>query len=340
MVRIMNEAWLEKMEEYFSRKMSPEEQLLFESELETNKELASAFNVYKTIVAEMHIDEKYKVEEARLRRTLEDLNARYLKKGEDQKSVKSTGKEQIQEKPYGKVKKINWWMSAGVAASLIGIIVLGIVWYLNKEKKDSSVVIVDQGTDSLNNLKKPDTSFQQKNIPPNPVVKQESSKSSPAKKIKYKIDNLKRQALFAANFRVDSIPDDMPDTLQQALAYYQSKNYKNAITAFEILHSGLEERGYEEESKQRTIFYARYYKALSYLAQGRAEKAIPELKIATAKSPDESWKNKAQWNLALAWLKTGNSTKAEVLLKQVAGNSRSGAYRQKALRLISDLEKN
>ena len=45
----MNEAWLEKIEQYFNNEMSAEEKLLFESEMRTNEELSSYFNLYKEI---------------------------------------------------------------------------------------------------------------------------------------------------------------------------------------------------------------------------------------------------------------------------------------------------
>lgn len=47
----------------------------------------------------------------------------------------------------------------------------------------------------------------------------------------------------------------------------------------------------------------------------------------------------AQWHLELAHLKTGEVEKAAVLLKRVAGNDKSGEYRQKATELLSILHR-
>jgi thioredoxin-like negative regulator of GroEL len=66
---------------------------------------------------------------------------------------------------------------------------------------------------------------------------------------------------------------------------------------------------------------------------------IPDLHKAVKNSPDKYWKSKAQWHLALAHLKTGEVEKAAVLLKRVAGNDKSGEYRQKATELLSILHR-
>lgn len=334
----MNETWLEKIEEYLSGDMSQEEQMLFEKELSTNKELSSDFNLYKAIEAEMHANENYEADEAPLRKTLQELNARYVKSEGDQNAVRDNSKEQA--RPGTTATRIKMLMRLAVAASLLGVIVLGALWYVNREKKEMPFVVNRPNTNSADNSKKPDTSFRQKNIPPSPIAKQESSKSKPnKKKPTYNAGNLKQQTLFAANFQPDNVPEIVPDTLQQAFAYYQSKDYKNAITALESLNTGVEERGYEDENKQRIIFYALYYKALSYMAEGNAKKAIPDLNTAIVKSPDEFSKSRAQWSLALAYLKQGSIQKAGRLLKQVVNGTSPGVYRQKARKLISELKK-
>lgn len=69
----------ELIENYLSGNLPPDEKTLFEKELLGDKELSHLFNMYRTIDKEMQNAEKYKDQEAALRNTLQQLNAKYFK---------------------------------------------------------------------------------------------------------------------------------------------------------------------------------------------------------------------------------------------------------------------
>ncbi|MCY7422417.1 MAG: tetratricopeptide repeat protein, partial [Chitinophagaceae bacterium] len=90
-----------------------------------------------------------------------------------------------------------------------------------------------------------------------------------------------------------------------------------------------------------TRFNTHYYLALSYLASNTGiANAIVNLKSAISNNPDSFLQTKAEWYLALAYLKTTETKKAEQLLKKIILNDNAGEYRQKALLLLTDLKKN
>src|SRR5690349_17711079 len=79
----MNENWLVKMELYLDGNLSPEDQLLFESELKTNEELAKIFDIYRAFefyhngATQMPLTEEQTNKEEALKLTLKKINAVY-----------------------------------------------------------------------------------------------------------------------------------------------------------------------------------------------------------------------------------------------------------------------
>ncbi len=86
-------------------------------------------------------------------------------------------------------------------------------------------------------------------------------------------------------------------------------------------------------------FYSHYYLSQSYMSVNNMTNAIQELENANTKVPNKLWKNKVQWYLALAYLKKGRIKKAETLLKEVADYGQNNDYKQKANKLIDELNK-
>ena len=72
---------LEKIEQYLHGEMSGQERLLFESELATDEELASAFNLYRKIEQEMRTG-KDDAGKAAVKDSLQLLGNTYFKKKE------------------------------------------------------------------------------------------------------------------------------------------------------------------------------------------------------------------------------------------------------------------
>jgi hypothetical protein len=75
---IMNENWIEKIDKFLNGELNLEEKLAFESELTTNEELFSVFNLYGAIETEFQHMAKQKEEEAQLKNTLQDLKPTYF----------------------------------------------------------------------------------------------------------------------------------------------------------------------------------------------------------------------------------------------------------------------
>ncbi|HRP33749.1 MAG TPA: hypothetical protein PKV73_17755 [Agriterribacter sp.] len=71
---------IERIEDYLSGKMSPDDELSFETELKHNKTLFDLLRLYRDIDFEMRQSEKYKHQEAALQNTLQQLNAAYFNK--------------------------------------------------------------------------------------------------------------------------------------------------------------------------------------------------------------------------------------------------------------------
>lgn len=350
----MKEEWYEKIEDYLNGSMSPEEQSLFESELATNEELLTLFNLYRTIEEEMRDDAKSGKEDASLRNSLGALNEKYFE-AKPQEEAKQVEKERTAQpavlKPiaggpeggsaedfrgeHGKVRRITTWRSLAVAAVTVGLVSLGVLWYTQNEKDDSGLAINDKKNDTAKNIITSDTGVP--NVPSNQIAKQDDVDSA-NKRQKNKIGQPKGEALFAHNFMPDTAPTHKPPSLQRALASYENKQYKDAIEGIRNPDSGLVTRG-PKEDKKLTVFYTHYYMALSHIADSNTVKAIPELQNAIKKSPDKFLKSKAQWYLALAYLKVGEVDKAEVLLKQITNNYQAGEYKQKAVELRDELGK-
>ncbi len=338
----MNESWFEKIEDYLNGKMSREERILFESEMASNEELYAAFKLYQTIETEMSDQEKHSLQEAELKSSLENLNDRYFKLAKV-----------IPVEELDKVRRINPWKIIAIAASIIGLVFLGTIWYIQRIK-DSPEIAVDQsridttispsGQDTIkkniplevpeNEVKTPNKKLDSRQEP----VRAKSGKDA-GKDNKKSVDAVKLEALFADNFEPDTVPARKAGPLQNAFHHYETGEYNDAIAAMEKANLDVVARGSKADKKLAT-FYMYYYKGLSYLAAGQATKAIPVLEVALADSPDASYKAKAQWYLSLAYLKVGKSDKSGMMLNLLARNQEAGIYQNKAIKLRNKLKEN
>lgn len=226
---------------------------------------------------------------------------------------------------------ISRWL---IAATLIGLISVGVFWWYSNNTKN--VVTVDKKkTDSINvtNNKKIDSV--ENIVPIQPTPSQENTTSENLAKNKEKE---KLGVLFANNFQPDSAPPDKEGPLENAFFSYENKQYEKASRDFEEADIGPITRGDQEDHRKLMTFYIHYYKALSYMATKiNISKAITELNTAITASPDEEWKAKAQWYLALAHLRKGEAQPALALLKQVAVNDDAKELKQKAIALSKTL---
>lgn len=336
----MNEISFEKIEQYLNGELSREEQLAFESELRTNEELASLMKLYGTIDTEMRNNETYSKNETELKKSLEKLNKIYFQKETNSNEPLSEANNEIlyieSAEKNNRSEGIRLWKRLVIAAAIIGIVATGVVMYLNNKKSPSQVVLNNKKTDTLRKPKT-DTIQLPQTMPAIPnLAKEDKNKTKPKKSPK--INNINQEELYADNFKPDVVPEDKTGPLEDAFNFYEKGNYKDAIASIETADPDMIIRGQETDTKH-IVFYTHYYKALSYMAIGNSVKAIPALKTAINKSPENSLQIKAQWYLALAYLKTNDFKNAKELLNQIASNSKEAEYKSKAVTLMTELKK-
>ncbi|MBD0366613.1 MAG: hypothetical protein ICV53_10990 [Flavisolibacter sp.] len=279
------------------------------------------------------------------------LMIRETESSEERSAVSPSGDE------YRNVKKIRSWKWL-MAAAVIALFSLVGWWYWQQTNDEAKLANRKEEAASMtvNNNKeinKQANTDQKKTSAPviegapsearvkpdeHTIAKQDKNKVIANRKNKpYNIAPAKRQALFASHFKPDTAPADRDSRLRNAFAYYDTGDYENALLAF-VKSEALVKRGFDEKADLKA-FYTNYYKAQSYMAMDSMARAVPLLKAAIAAPPDSFWKSKAEWYLALAYLKIGNVKETESLLKPLTRNNTPEAYKQKATRLTKELSK-
>jgi len=294
------EQWLLKASAYFDGTMAIEEARAFEQQTAENDELSELMKLWKLTDAEASAYEQYKPEVEAFINTHQRLK-----------------KEFIGVTPARAVKFPAWkWVAA--AAVLAGIFLIGkLLWPTSSEKPP----VVVQNTKPVS----PDST-----VTPNPVKEKESP--SPSEKNQHQ-----NEVLYAQSFTPDDIPGDPNGPLDDAYFYYASKQYKKAITAIDSAGSRQLTRG-GGDLNATTKLYGNYYKALSLMSLGNEDAAIPLLNQTIPQNAPQSLKVKSRWYLALAYIKHNERSLASTLLESLANDSSSGAYKNKARKLLSDLK--
>lgn len=336
---------------YLDNGMEQEERTQFEARLKNNAALSEAFNFEKGLMhlghsAGLKIKDYLNAEEEskdkndidlvkRARENWESENTYHLKdKPYVEKPNSALQGEPLRGDPV-QMKRIAIRKIFAVAA-LVTAITASLYFLI--EKSGSKISGNVQKADSSQKKHRIDTSIQNINTPES-VPSDYQHKIKPAENSNIaEISKGKREALFAHNFKPDIVPADMPDVLQEPLAYYEATQYKDAVTAFENIDPDFLSRG-SDVNKKRILFYTSYYKSLSFLASGHVSKAIPELEKAIRESPDTMQTTKAKWYLALANIKIGDLVVATNLLNQLANNNVDTYYRKMSLSLKDQMHK-
>jgi tetratricopeptide (TPR) repeat protein len=327
----MNETWLEKTELYINGGMSDEERSLFEEEMSVNEELSSYVSLYRNIEMVMRNKEKNNEQEEALKESIKKLNAVYFNAPtESIPETKQTKTPIVQ--PIGTSKKT--WKTLAIAAVTIGIVLMGIPWYLKEDRKPNEQITANSSTDTTLNMVKRDTAALKKNIAPG-ITAQNETDTGGGKKAS--ITTQQQELLFADNFKPDAVPDDTEGPLDDGFTYYSDHKYAAAAYEFEHANKSEETRGLGADTVL-TAFYASYYAGISYLTDNKINKAIPALNNALTKSISTLYAIKTQWYLALAYLKTGETDKATELLTKIASNTTETEYRSKAGALLTELK--
>ncbi len=332
----MDENLFEKIEEYLNGDTSSEEKLRFETEMAKSEELNLAVTIYKRVETDMRYKLKNTIDESLLKETLEGLGNQYFQNANKEFPFEHNKSVQKNEHKATTIK-MKIWVKASVAAVFIGIVGLGIAFYVNSNKQTTQLAANGEIADTLTIASAPDTSLTKSDLPAQagkPEVLPTGGSNSNRLPIKNKRKN--RATLFAENFKPDQVPVIKNGPLQTAFAQYENKKYADAIAAIDGADVNIVTRG-EETDLVVISFYASYYKALSYMALNDGEKAIPELEKAIALHAPGKLKTKAYWYLSLAFIQTGDLIKAEKLLKQIE-QGKTKAYKTVASKLIDELK--
>jgi len=316
---------LEYIERYFGGEMAPDEKIVFEDRCIRDPAFGREVAVY--IMMQEQMTRQWKEGKKQDFNTLETESNR-------SRTVKMPDAKPRQ----GRLRTLNPWKYSAIAASVVLVIAVGVVFYLQYAKRDSS------------GLAKNENKNQQKQIIDTVTSPKENIDSNkPADKPKEapltEPDISMYDQLVAKNFTPDKVPLNIEGLLADPFHQYERGNFKDAISSFketEGMLEGLETRGedeQEEKERKQILFYARYYSAISHIANGNPLKAIAEFKSA-GPGPDRYWQNKIRWYSALAYLKTGKVTNAKSLLEQVVADTHSRDYKKKAADLLNDISTN
>jgi hypothetical protein len=344
----MNET-SEYIDRYFNGEMAPDEKGAFESRCLSDPGFAKEVAVYIMMYdqareqwAQNKKQEFTAFDEGEIQTPVLSLNgvSQEVLSGPAAPIVPLEQQEILQPGP-GKLRKLQAWKIMAIAATFLGIVALGVTFFVLGEKDKSSIAVNPTKNEGLKSKAGPDTSVSQQNIPSNAVTKQNPEKQNPSGR---GISKTSRDQLVARYFKPDALPKETVGVLESAFEEYKSRDYKSASREYEDAIAMVEELttrstgdDSEEEEGKLLLFYARYYNGLSYLASDRPVNAIKELK-AIKTSPDRLWQSKVQWYLALATLKSGDIRGSQALLKKVANSPNGKTYKTKAADLLKEIE--
>ncbi|HLL42411.1 MAG TPA: tetratricopeptide repeat protein, partial [Segetibacter sp.] len=251
-----------------------------------------------------------------------------------------------------KVKRIysSQWLAATV---LTGFVLIAVTFqYLRNKNIDPGIVYDNKEANSKVAIENKNQESQKKNNIPDTTSYQVNSSASDnasshnnAVQKRISVEKAEREKLVAKNFKRDDLPSQIPDPLEDPSASYKDNKAEDAIEGFKKVLAeikGAENldivvRG-DDDKLELIKFYAHYYLAQSYMSRNNAINAVRELEKAIKIAPDARWENKVQWYLALAYLKTGQIQRAKTLLKEVVNNDKANNYKQKAIKLLKELQ--
>ena len=231
--------------------------------------------------------------------------------------ISSPGTIPTNPKATGKIKSIQKWLA--VAAAVITAFTLFTVFWQKPGKKEDVTA-----TNNINI----DTSLQA-------ISPSRETTTEPAKDSSRAVD---LALLFEQYFKKDVLPEDYPLFLAEALTDYEAGNY---ITLQKLnLHNLPQTRGDgENDSKENILQLGHYYKGLAFLQTGNTRDAITNLHWVLNNHPDKTLRDKAQWHLALAYLKEGNREKTAAICSKIISNKGNTLLIKNAEKLLDAIKK-
>lgn len=135
---------------------------------------------------------------------------------------------------------------------------------------------------------------------------------------------------YSSSITIRSSSGATDTAFQQGQKKYQIGEYQAAITFFSTVLAS------DSLSTEATVA-TRFYKGIAHLGQEEFDLAKKELESVVAKS-GHVYTQQTQWYLALVALKNNETAKAKNALRKTIELSETGKYRQKAVKLLKQLE--
>jgi hypothetical protein len=221
-----------------------------------------------------------------------------------------------------KIIQMNPWIIS-TAAACIFIAVISLKWFIPESVPPTIV----QRSDT-SGIKK-DTNTGSAITAPHDTIKNVQSQ----------IPKINFAALFKKYYAKDLASPQMPDVLAMV-----PDNYKNDDYSFQqiILDNQPHVRGSAKDinSPQNILQLGHYYKGLSFIETSNNKQAIENLQWVIDSAQNHQLKIKAQWYLALVYLKESNTKKLIPLLSSLSTNSKAIPYNRQAREILEAIKQN
>jgi tetratricopeptide (TPR) repeat protein len=143
--------------------------------------------------------------------------------------------------------------------------------------------------------------------------------------------------LFKQYFKKEALPENYPLFLAEALMDYESGNY---TTLQQLNLSDLPRaRGAGEADSKNILQLGHYYKGLAFLQTSNTKEAAINLNRVLNNQPGYALRAKAQWYLALTYLKENNAEKAAELCRSIVNDKKNNILVKNAEKMLEALGK-
>ncbi|MBX2925682.1 MAG: tetratricopeptide repeat protein [Chitinophagaceae bacterium] len=213
----------------------------------------------------------------------------------------------------GKITRMQKWIAIG-AAVVTAVTLLTIFW----QKPGKNPDVADR-----KHLDAIDTAQKTANSPETAVTALTENSSG----------DIDLALLFKQYFKKDALPENYPLYLAEAFTDYEAGNYTTLQKL--NLNDLPQTRGVSEtDSKENILQLGHYYKGLAFLQTGNTRDAITNLYWVLNNQPGKALQAKAQWYLALAYLKENNSEKATELCRSIVNNKENNILVKNAEKIL------
>ena len=216
----------------------------------------------------------------------------------------------------GKITRIQKWLAI-VAAVITAIILVTIFW--QKPGKAPDVVNRNNNIDTV-----------QKN--------KESPQVAITAPAKDSSEIINPALLFKQYFKKDVLPEHYPLYLAEAFTDYEMGNYKT-LQQLNLNNLPQTRSDGETDSKANILKLGHYYKGLAFLQTNNTREAIMNLSWVLSNQPGNALRVKAQWHLALTYLKENNGEKAAELCRSIINNKENTILVKNAEEILATLGK-